>query len=228
MTEAAPLSPTAPGRFITLEGGEGAGKSTQVRRLVQALRDRGIAVLATREPGGAPGAEEIRRLLVEGGPERWDAMTEALLHFAARREHLRTTIRPALGRGVWVVSDRFADSTMAYQGYGHGLGRETILALQGLAIGAVKPDLTVILDLPVEHGLARAEGRSGAETRSETRYERMDRGFHERLRAGFLAIAQAEPDRCVVVDAAAPEEEVAEAILAAVARRIGLPAAEAG
>lgn len=213
----------AHGRFITLEGGEGAGKSTQARHLADGLRRHGVAVLTTREPGGAPGAEEIRRLLVEGRPERWDAMTEALLHFAARREHLRTTIRPALERGIWVVSDRFTDSTMAYQGYGHGLGPHTVRALQALAIGGFKPDLTIILDLPVELGLARAMTRPGAENRAETRYERMDRAFHERLREGFRAIAQAEPERCVLLDATAPESQVAAAVIAAVAQRIGLP-----
>jgi len=181
----------ARGRFITFEGGEGAGKSTQVRRLVERLDTAGIPALATREPGGAPGAEDIRRLLVSGDVARWDALTEALLHYAARRAHVKATIAPALAAGTWVVSDRFADSTMAYQGYGHGLGREAIDALHRLVVGDFAPDLTFILDLPVERGLARAT----AAARGEDRYERMDHAFHERLREGFLDIAGREPMR---------------------------------
>lgn len=209
----------ARGRFITLEGGEGAGKTTQIRRLAATLGERGIVVTTTREPGGSPGAEQIRRLLVEGAPDRWDAMTEALLHVAARRDHLRAVVTPALGAGRWVVSDRFADSTVAYQGYGHGLGREVVDRLHAIAIEGVRPDLTLILDLPVEKGLARAGARAGA----ETRYEDMDRAFHERLRAGFLDIARSDPARCVVIDADRPEEAVAAAVLAAVESRLGLP-----
>ncbi|MFQ5958239.1 MAG: dTMP kinase, partial [Alphaproteobacteria bacterium] len=176
------------GRFITIEGGEGAGKSTQAERLCAALRARGLDVVATREPGGSPGAEAIRRLLVSGAPERWDATTEALLHFAARRDHLVRTVLPALARGAWVVSDRFADSTTAYQGYAHGLGVEPVETLHRLVVGDHSPDLTLILDLPVDLGLARARRRGG-----DDRYERMDAGFHQRLREGFLAIAGREP-----------------------------------
>lgn len=210
---------TSRGRLITLEGGEGAGKSTQLKRLADALRDNGVTVITTREPGGAPGAEQIRRLLVEGDPERWDPETEALLHFAARREHLRHTIRPALDRGDWVLSDRFTDSTMAYQGYGHRLGPEWIVRLQAVAIGDFRPDLTLILDLPAAEGLRRATGR----TSDETRYERMDGGFHERMRRGFLAIAEREPNRCVLIDASGSEEVVAAAVLRAVRERLKLP-----
>jgi dTMP kinase len=209
----------APGRFVTLEGGEGAGKTTHARRLAEALRARGPEVVVTREPGGTPGGEEIRRLLVDGVADRWDPLTEALLHFAARREHVRRCIRPALARGAWVVSDRFTDSTMAYQGYGHGLGRAPVEALAALTLDGLHPDLTLVLDLPVDEGLARAGGRGGA----EARYERMAVAFHERLRAGFLEIARAEPDRCVVIDARRDPDEVAGAILAAVAERLGLP-----
>jgi dTMP kinase len=162
------------GRFISFEGGEGAGKSTQIRLLVDALAARGLDVIATREPGGSPGAEEIRRLLVSGDPGRWDGVTEALLH-----------------SGRWVVTDRFADSTMAYQGYGHGLGREPIERLYAVAVGDFAPDLTLILDIPVEAGLDRTQGRTGG----EDRYERMDREFHRRLRDGFLDIAAREPGR---------------------------------
>lgn len=206
----------ARGRFITFEGGEGAGKSTHVQRLVERLKAAGIPALATREPGGAPGAEEIRRLLVSGDVHRWDALTEALLHYAARRAHVKATIAPALAAGTWVVSDRFADSTMAYQGYGHGLGREAIAALHRLVVGDFAPDLTFILDLPVDVGLARAT----AAARGEDRYERMDHGFHERLRAGFLDIAGREPQRCVVIDAGDTVEAVAEAVRAAVQERL--------
>jgi len=146
-------------KFITMEGGEGAGKSTHVKRLAVALQQSGIEALTTREPGGAPGAEQIRALLVDGDTKRWDGLTEALLHFAARREHLVKTIFPAIERGEWVISDRFADSTMAYQGYGFGLGREPIEALYRDVVGDFRPDLTIILDLSAEAGLARAQAR---------------------------------------------------------------------
>jgi dTMP kinase len=202
------------GRFISFEGGEGAGKSTQIRLLVDALAARGLDVIATREPGGSPGAEEIRRLLVSGDPGRWDGVTEALLHFAARRDHLARTVWPALDAGRWVVTDRFADSTMAYQGYGHGLGREPIERLYAVAVGDFAPDLTLILDIPVEAGLDRTQGRTGG----EDRYERMDREFHRRLRDGFLDIAAREPGRCVVIDAARPVEAVQADMLATILR----------
>jgi dTMP kinase len=205
------------GRFITLEGGEGAGKSTQAELLAQGLGEAGLAVLATREPGGAPGAEQIRALLVDGAVDRWDAATEAFLHFAARRDHLVRTVWPALEEGRWVVCDRFADSTMAYQGYGLGLGREAVEGLYRVAVGDFAPDLTLILDLPVAAGLGRAAGRGG-----EQRYERMGLDFHERLREGFLDIARREPDRCVVVDAAGEVAEVQAAIRTVVSERLEL------
>jgi dTMP kinase len=204
------------GKFITLEGGEGAGKSTQIRLLADRLRSRGIAVQATREPGGAPGAEAIRKLLVEGEPGRWTPLTETLLHFAARSDHLARTINPARAQGIWVISDRFADSTRAYQGAGQGIRPDVVSRLYDLTVGADGPDLTLILDLPVEIGLRRAAGRGGA----EDRYERMSVQFHETLRAGFLAIAKAEPKRCAVIDADAPVEIVAERIWAAVLDRL--------
>lgn len=203
--------PAPRGRFITLEGGEGGGKSTQAFRLVERLRRAGIQAEATREPGGAEGAEMIRKLLVEGGTGRWDAETELLLHFAARRDHLRRTVWPTLKRGVWVVSDRFADSTMAYQGYGQGLGREAVETLYRLTVGDFRPDLTLILDLPVATGLERAKQRG-----EENRYERMGNDFHQRLRDGFGEIARREPERCVVIDATQPADAVTEAIVAAV------------
>jgi len=205
------------GRFITLEGGEGAGKSTQIARLKDKLERLGHAVVATREPGGAPGAEMVRKLLVEGPAERWDGTTEALLHFAARRDHLRSTVWPALKRGAWVISDRFADSTVAYQGYGYGVDRLMLDKLYGIAVGDFRPDLTLILDLPVETGLGRAAARRG----SETRYESLAVDFHGRVRAGFLEIATADPGRCVLIDATRDIEAVAAAIAAAVRVRLG-------
>jgi dTMP kinase len=205
-----------PGKFITLEGGEGGGKSTQITRLKQALEGAGLTVITTREPGGTPAGERIRALLVEGEPGSLSPTAEALLHFAQRAEHLERIIRPALARGAWVISDRFADSTMAYQGYGHRLGRKPIEALYKLVCGSFRPHLTLILDVPVELGLERAASRRG----SETRYERMDAAFHERLRKGFRDIAQRDKKRCVLVDASQPIETVTTEVLAAVRRRL--------
>lgn len=205
------------GQFITLEGGEGSGKSTQAKRLAADLARRGVEVVSTREPGGSPGAEAIRNLLVKGDTDRWDPVTEALLHFAARRDHLRVTVRPALERGAWVVSDRYADSSMVYQGWGMGVDRASLDALFRIATDGLKPDLTLILDVPVETGLARAGARRGG----EDRYERMGEALHQRLRDGFLAIAAAEPERCVVIDAGGTVDEVAAAIRAAVAAKFG-------
>ena len=205
------------GRLITIEGGEGAGKSTQVPLLVTALEAAGIAALATREPGGSPGAEAIRRLLLEGAGERWDAAGEALLLTAARRDHVARLIEPALTRGQWVVCDRFSDSTLAYQGWGRGLPAAEIAMLHRLALGSFAPDLTVILDLPVEIGLARAAARAAAD-----RFEGLDPAFHERVRRGFRQIAAAEPARCVLIDATADPPAVHRAILAAVAERLGV------
>jgi dTMP kinase len=204
------------GRFITLEGGEGAGKSTHVKRLAAALAGAGIEAVATREPGGAPGAEEIRRILVEGEPGRWAPLTETLLHFAARAEHVARTIRPALDRGAWVVCDRFVDSTMAYQGYAQGVGRAKVEEVARAVLGAFRPDLTLILDVPADQGLARSAKRGG----SGTRYESMGLEFHAKLREAFLDIAKREPDRCFVIDATEPKDAVAAAILAAVRERL--------
>jgi dTMP kinase len=210
------LAPAA--RFITLEGGEGAGKSTQARRLAAALRAAGLDIIETREPGGSPGAEEIRRLLTTGEPARWSPMAETLLHFAARADHVRRTIRPALAAGRWVCCDRFADSTMAYQGYGHGIDRDFIARLAGAVLGDLRPDLTLIFDLPVEQGLARAAARSG----HEDRYEKMDRKFHEALRRGFLDIAVQDPQRCVVIDAGGDEAMTWQQVRAALRDRLGM------
>lgn len=208
-----------PGRFITFEGGEGAGKSTQLNRLADAMTSAGYAVLMTREPGGSPGAELIRDLLVTGAVDRWDAESELFLHIAARRDHVTKAIRPALDQGRWVLCDRFADSTMAYQGYGFGLGRETVAAAHRLVLGDFDPDLTLILDLPVSEGLARARARDGD---GQNRYERMESDFHERLRQGFLEIAQHDPDRCAVIDAKKDADAVHAAILGEVARRLSI------
>jgi dTMP kinase len=209
--------PTSP-RFITLEGGEGAGKSTQAKRLVAALEERGVSVCLTREPGGSPGAEEIRRLLVEGEPGRWDALTETLLLFAARADHLAHTIRPALADGRWVICDRFTDSTYAYQGAGRGVDGKAIAAIDATAARSLKPDLTFILDVPVEQGLSRADDRGHA----ETRFERFDRGFHERLREYFHGLADREPRRCVLIDTSAPPDAVAATMWEVLAERFGL------
>ena len=201
------------GRFITLEGGEGAGKSTQARRLADALAAEGLPVLRTREPGGAPGAEAVRRVLLGCGP--WDGVAECMLHFAARREHVARSIRPALAAGIWVVSDRFADSTLAYQCFGQGVPRATFDALARVALEGLRPDLTLVLEIDPGEGLTRAAARGDA-----NRYEAMDEAFHARVRAGFRAIAAAEPDRCAVIDATDGPEGVAGAILKTVHARL--------
>ncbi|WP_373087353.1 dTMP kinase [Sneathiella sp.] len=185
------------GKFITLEGGDGSGKSTQAKLLAEFMATQGIKTLLTREPGGAPGSDEIRELILTGDPDRWDAIGETLLFYASRRNHLRLTIWPALAAGRWVISDRFADSTMAYQGYGNRLGEAVVQQVHDFAVGDFAPDLTFIFDLPAAEGLRRTGGRS----HNEDRFEKMDLSFHERLRAGFLDIAAHNPDRCVVIDA---------------------------
>ena len=205
------------GRFITLEGGEGAGKTLQTARLCAALEARGVETLSTREPGGSPGAEEIRRLLVSGPVARWEPLTEAMLHAAARRDHVRHTIEPALARGVWVVSDRFVDSMVVYQGHGQGADLAVLERLTALTLEDFAPDLTVVLDIPAAEGLRRAGTREWP-----SRYERMDDAFHERVRAGFIARARAAPERCAVVDAAVDPEAVGRAILEIVAARLAV------
>lgn len=207
------------GRFITFEGGDGAGKSTQIRLLAQSLKALGLAVVETREPGGSTGAEAIRGLLLDPGYRDWPVMSEALLLFAARRDHVDNVIQPALDRGDWVVCDRFTDSTKAYQGVGQGLGVEIVEALSDLALGGMRPDLTVILDIDPADGLARAEGRGD----DITRYELMDLSFHRKLRAAFLDFARAEPGRYAVLDATQPPGEIAASVMAVVGERLGLP-----
>jgi dTMP kinase len=205
------------GLFITFEGGEGAGKSTQAARLAGRIAETGREVIATREPGGSPGAEAIRALLVRGDADRWSPVSETLLMYAARRDHIERVIAPALGRGAVVICDRFADSTRAYQGAGGGAPMDLIRDLEAKVLGETRPDLTLIFDLPVEVGLKRAARRHD----DETRFEAKGLAFHERLRAAFLDIAKAEPGRCAVIDAAAPEAAVARAVWAAVSARLG-------
>jgi dTMP kinase len=203
------------GRFISLEGGEGAGKSTQARRLAERLADGREAVL-TREPGGSAGAEAIRGLLVEGEADRWSAVSETLLMYAARRDHIERLIEPALERGAWVICDRFLDSTRAYQGAAGGAPMALITALELDVVGAVTPDLTLILDMPVEAGLARAAGRAGG----EGRFESKGHSFHTRLRQAFLDIAAREPERCAVLSAEGDLDTVAGRIWDVVTARL--------
>jgi dTMP kinase len=186
--------------------------------LMTALDRAGIAARRTREPGGSPGAEAIRELLLGGANERWDAWSEVFLFCAARRDHVTTVIEPALDRGEWVVCDRFADSTLAYQGYGRGLTLTDLAELQRLTLGGLNPDLTLILDLPVATGFARIAARPGG----ADRFERLDREFHERLRQGFLQIAAQEPQRCAVIDASGDVEAVHRDVLAAVNASLGV------
>ncbi len=212
------MTGVARGRFITLEGGEGAGKSTQIRLLADALRRTGVGVVTTREPGGSPGAEVVRDLLVNGDPGRWLPVSEAMLLSAARHDHVMRTIRPALDAGQWVLCDRFADSTMAYQGFGHGLDRAMLTTLRDIAVAGTMPDLTLILDVDPAQGLARAAARRGG----EDRYERMQAAFHERLRDGYQAIAKAEPERCALIDASVGIEAIQLSIRTTVATRLGV------
>jgi len=206
------------GRFITLEGGEGAGKSVQARRLVQRLAALGLDAVGAREPGGTPGAEALREAILSGFASDFSPAGQAFLFAAARTDHLERMILPALERGAWVVCDRFADSTRAYQGAAGNLPEGFIASLELLTIGANRPDLTLVLDIPPEIGLARAAARRQAGPAD--RFERQGLSFHETLRQAFLAIASAEPWRCVVVDARSAEEEVEAAIWAAVEARL--------
>ncbi len=203
-----------PGRLVTFEGADGSGKSTQARRLAADLAAAGHDVVLTREPGGSPGAEEIRRLLVSGDPGRWSAETEILLFTAARRDHLERLIRPALARGATVISDRFADSTRVYQGAARADLRAVVDRLHCDMIG-LEPDLTLILDLPPETGLARGLARESG----EDRFEDMGQGFQHRLVAGFRALATDAPERCVLIDARGAVDTVAERVRRAVEGR---------
>jgi dTMP kinase len=202
-------------RFISFEGGEGAGKSTQVRLLAERLTERGIEVVVTREPGGTPGAEEIRTLLVTGDPSRWDPAAEALLMNAARADHVARTIRPALARGAWVISDRYADSTFVYQGAAKGMSEASLAALHEFATGGLWPDLTFVIDCEVGRGLDRAASRSGV----EHRFERHGTAFHEQVRSAFRARAAADPVRCRLIDGACDVAAVACEVWTAIEQR---------
>lgn len=198
------------GRFITLEGGEGVGKSTQLNRLAEAIRGRGHDVIVTREPGGSPGAEAIRHLLLEGEQDRWSPATEALLFAAARADHVEKTIRPALEAGSWVICDRFLDSSLAYQGGGSGVGEEAVRRLHAIGSGGLLPHRSLLLSLP--DGAYRARFRDGGEgDRIGTR----DADYHARVAAAFDALAKAEPGRIRLVDAEGTPEEVTDRLLAA-------------
>jgi dTMP kinase len=213
-----PAAESSRGRFITFEGGEGAGKSTQVGMLLAALARRGIAARATREPGGSENAEAIRRLLLEGAGDRWDAIGEALLLYAARRDHVCKLIEPALRSGEWVICDRFADSTLAYQGYGRGLPLADLQALHRFALGDFAPDLTLILDVSVEEGMARAARRAGR----PDRFERLDPDFHERLHDGFRTIAATDPARCAIIDGIGDAAGVHRLVIELIRARLGV------
>jgi dTMP kinase len=202
-----------PGTFVTFEGGEGTGKSTQLKLLADTINARGIPFIQTREPGGTPEAEALRSLLVNGDPGRWTAEAEALLNYAARASHLKKVIRPALAAGIFVLCDRFSDSTRAYQGYAGGCDMKLLDALEDSIVGQTRPAMTLILDIDPAMGLARAHYRADG---SEDRYERKGLEFHQRLRAGFLQIASAEPKRCKVIDASGTIDEVKARIHAAV------------
>ena len=195
--------------FITFEGGEGTGKSTQVKLLAERLRAEGKDIVTTREPGGTPEAEALRALLVSGDPNSWSAEAEALLNYAARDSHLAKIIRPALAAGKTVICDRFMDSTRAYQGYAGGCSMPLIDELQRSIVGTTTPNLTLVFDLDPKLGLARAKLRADAD---EDRYERKGMAFHKRLRDGFLAIAKSEPVRCKLVDASQNIENVARQV----------------
>lgn len=206
------------GRFITFEGGEGSGKSTQLALLERAFAAKGLPCLKTREPGGSPGGEQIRALLVSGAADSWEPLVETLLFYAARLDHVHRLIKPALARGEFVLCDRFADSTLVYQGIGKGLSEEYIASLHRLTLGPFAPDLTLVFDIDPGAGLKRAAGRSG----DETRFESMDFDFHQSVRAGFLSIAAREPERCAVIDASGTPPQVHAAVITLLNRRLGL------
>ncbi len=218
----------ARGKFITFEGGEGAGKSTHAASLAARLRRAGLSVLQTREPGGTPRAEAIRELLLSGKAKRFGPLGEAVLFYAARESHLELAIRPALEQGAWVISDRFSDSTRAYQGAAGGVPRSVIDVLDSAVVGSTRPDLTIIFDLPPELGLRRAAGRKrrgedgDPEGADLDRFETMNIAFHRDLRDEFLAIAKRDPERCVVVDASRDMQIVAGEVWSLIRKRFDL------
>jgi dTMP kinase len=204
--------------FITFEGGEGCGKSTQIERLFRRLLLANINVITYREPGGTKGAEDIRSLLLQGESERWTPTTEALLMSAARADLVSKKILPQLEEGMWVLCDRFYDSTLAYQGYGHGLGYESIEALNTFTVGALKPDLTFIFQLSPEIGLERTALREGG----KDRYEKFNLGFHQRVEEGYNEILKRSPDRCVAINALLDIEMISDVIFQEVWKRFGV------
>ena len=204
----------ARGKFLSIEGGEGAGKSTQVRRLADELRARGLDVIVTREPGGSEGGEAIRELLMKGEVKRWSSHTEALLFAAARADHVEKVIQPALGIGTWVISDRFIDSSRAYQGVAGGIDDAAVLALHGFGSRGLLPDRTLVLEVPPEIGAERAAARDGA---AADRFAARERAFHDDVAAAFRRFAAAEPDRVRLIDAAGDVDEVAAEVIEAVA-----------
>ncbi len=228
------------GRFITFEGGEGSGKSTQVKRLAERLRAAGLSVVETREPGGSPFAEKLRSVILDPACEPHAPLSEALLFYAARADHLQTVIRPALAAGQWVLCDRFSDSTRVYQGYAGTLALKILDALDLLVVVPTRPDLTLVIDVPVDIGLSRAALRAQSATRGRDatgaasgksqprttrslladRYESRDIEFHHRLRAGFQKLAEGEPRRCVLIDGEKDAEEVSGAVWDAVRQRL--------
>lgn len=207
------------GKFITIEGGEGVGKSTQIARLRELIAASGAEVVLTREPGGTRRAERIRELLLETGDEAMPSICELLLMFAARSTHIENVIRPALARGAWVICDRFTDATYAYQGGGRGLPHEPIATLETLVQGDLRPDLTLLLDAPLEVSGARASARNAAAGSSD-RFEREQREFFERVRDAYLARARGEPERFAIIDAVAGVDEVATNIRQALETRL--------
>ena len=208
------------GLFVSFEGGEGAGKSTQIAHLARRLRERGWRVVATREPGGSQRAERIRSILLSGKAKDLGSPGETMLFAAARRDHVETLIAPALGEGAVVLCDRFIDSTRVYQGVVAGLDRQFLGALEAAATEGTVPDLTLVIDVPAELGLERAGARRAARGEAADRFEAEDLAYHEKVRDAFLAIARAEPQRCVLVDGSATEEKVAEAVWAALEPRL--------
>ena len=220
----AQTGPMAAGKFITFEGGEGSGKSTQAQRLAALVRAAGIEVVLTREPGGTPFAEQVRALILSSTTARHGATAEALLFFAARADHVETLIRPALAGGKWVICDRFTDSTRVYQGAAGSVSAEAIESLNRIAAGATQPDLTLILDIDAAVGLARATERreaSGKGSTSADPYEQRSLAFHERLRQGYLDVAKSDPARCQVIDATGTPEAVEQRVRDAVRNRFG-------
>jgi dTMP kinase len=209
-----------PGKFIAIEGVDGAGKGVQSRVLRDALLGAGVDVLLTREPGGSPGAEEIRQLLVRGETDKWGAIEELLLIYAARRSHLTQTIWPALKQGRWVISDRFADSSRAFQGFAGGLGLPAVDAIHNFAVGNFAPDLTFVLDLAPEVSLARAHARGG----KEDRFEKKGAAYQQKVREGFLHIATQNPRTHIVIDASDPIDAVSRQMLRQVGEHFKLPA----